>query len=442
MSSRILSVLFVVIILCLNGYHPVRAQSVSQFPYNSICSDSGKVEYRKLIGRLSKDIDISKALDDVGQVDQAVFRRLLLRSGALQFFKQQLLREKGRFYRVVYRGNEVEAIDPKLLLEEPRSYTIICVKKNRSPSEYALLRKKISDKFSKIGDKLILRKNRDNFSKSLAEAAPAKFSFSRDEIKNNSLVQSDFAVGTQFVLDIGFDPGNPDTISTAVPLFILPYVQHKGSFNSNASQADIDNLSFGVLFDIYAIPVSNWLDLSFSIDLEYLTDSENKKEIFASEFIWYPASSANTQWPIELGQRMYFDEFLDGSSVRFDWSGRLRYGLVEDNAGITSLDKNSEYMRLGFKGHVDLTLGGDDLFSGMKLFANYWYFQNLIGDTGVGHMHKIETGLRYDLSKYHGFEITYEEGRNEDTMQKINQITAALTLKFGETDQVSTPTFE
>jgi len=443
MSKSIWTKGLAIAVLHAAGAAAAQAQSIVEFPYGKVCNDTGNVDHGKLIGLIAKNIDISKAINDWGQVEQKTFRSLIWKSGLLQAFSLQLRRERGRYYRVL-RDRQPEptfTFNAEELLYHPGSYEIRCVLQSRQPSQTAKLRKRLATRLTKAGDKLILRKDRDGFEKSLEEAAPAKFAATRDRITDNTLFQSEFALATQFTFDVGFDPADPATIATAFPVFLLPYIRQQGTFNSNDKLRDIDNIAAGLMLDAYAIPTTWWLDTSLSLSAEYLTDSSNDKEIIASELVWTPTSPAGVRWPIDLGQRIYFDEIGGGSSIRFDLSGRVRYGRVRNNANIPTIENRSNYTRFGFKSHVDYKVGGDDLFSGFSAHADYLYFSNMRRQADIKNFYRFETGVAYDLSKNHGISLTYAKGRNEDTLQKVDKLWATLTLKFGEVIDPN-PTFD
>jgi hypothetical protein len=430
------------VILSLSAWAgETQAQSIAEFPYASICSNAGVIEHKKLIGVMVKEVDVSKAINASGQVDNAKLQTMMLEAGKLQLFSLQLKQEKGRFYRVVQNGKSVDTFDPHILLADAGRYQITCVAAGAPVSESAKVRKRLADSLSNTGDKLILRRDPDNFDKSLAQAAPASLAITGDRIKENTLVQSNAALATQFKFDVGFDPANTETVLTSFPVYILPYVRHEGTFNSNDRLRDVDNLGVGVMFDAYAIPTTSWLNNSISVRAEYLTDTANDKEVFASELVWTPTPAADVRWPIDIGQRIYFDEVAGGSSMRFDLSGRARYGWVENNAGITGIESGSEYLRLGMFAHADWMLGGDDIFAGLTAFADYWFFDNMLGEAGIDSFYRFRSGVSYAFSKNHGVELRYEKGRNQDTLQEIDQIIVALTVKFGDVEP-SSPSFD
>jgi hypothetical protein len=414
------------------------AQSIAEFPQEKICT-AGLASRDKMLELA--DVSSSKFLvSEIGPAGKVTYKfddrgyrdALKTKSFKLRTFAILLAQEGERFYSVRIDGNKASTIDLEAFVDRPQSHKITCVGHGQPLSEVAERRAAISKGLEQAGSKLILRKDLDSLETKLDKAAPAQFSVTSDRIADNTAFLSQFALATEIPLNLGYDKSDPTSPATAVPVFLTPYVRHQGTFNSNRRAKDIDNLGVGMIANFYAIPVSSWLNTTLSFRGEYLTDTVNEKEILASEVTLQPFSSGYVKWPIELGQRMYFDEIGGGPSVRIDLWGRARYGRIENNGGIATLNSDSEYARLGYKVSADLDLGGSDVFAGLTVFGNYMFFHNVKDTTGLDHLQRFETGLRYAFTPNFGLVFNYEKGRNEDTLQKTDKIGAAVTIKFGD----------
>lgn len=427
---------------------PATAQSIAQLPYDKICDKSGKVSQKKLFDQLRSQVDANKflvAADKNGgevRLDTAAYTAAWRSSFGLELFAKQLVVEHGRFYEVRINKQLADTINIPLLFSNPASHEIRCVEYGKPPSSVAQARAEVSKKLTTLGSRAILRKDVDNLDKPLASAAPAQFSVLNDRVADNVAFQSQFAVATEISIPIGFDPTNPASVPGAVPLFIMPYARHDGLFNSNRRATDIDNLGFGMAVNMYALPLTGWLSASTSLRGEYLTDTRNEKQIYSGELVVSPHASAAVKWPIELGQRMYFDEIGGGPSIRFDLSGKMRYGYVEDAGGVTTLQANSNFLRLGFASGVDINLGGSDVFNGLSAYATFNWWHNADEATSLRQFYKATAGVRYEFTKNYGLTLGLERGRNEDTLQNTERITAGITIKFGDREQLKEATLQ
>lgn len=421
---------------------PSWAQSIAQFPYEKVCVKSSTggpdgqtavVDYEKL--QAAAGIDANKFLKG-STFDLQGYQASL--AFPLSFFQQQLLLEKGKFFKVYRNGRIVDAIEPQTYIRTPSVYTITCENFGATQSRLAAARKEISQALGSASNKLIVRKDLDNIPKKLASAAPATFAFNSDRLADNHTFQSQFVAASEIPIDIAFEA---TSIEDGLALTLLPYVRHHGIFNSSNKAKDVDNLAAGLLLNLYPVPVTSWLNATINLSGEYLTDSVNDKEIFASELAIRPYAPADVQWPIELGQRVYFDPLGGGPSIALDLSGRLRYGFVEEAGQVTTLQSESEYLRVGYRAGVDLDFGGSDALSGLTLSAAYIFLHNAIEVGELEHIERFEAGLNYALTPTFGIALGYERGRNEDTLQEVDKVTAGLTIKFGDLARNGTPSF-
>ena len=288
----------------------------------------------------------------------------------------------------------------------------------------------ISAELKKVGGKLILRKDTDEFTKSLKQAKTATFSVTDDGIKKNTSVQSAFAIGSQMKFAVG------ENLKDQFLFVFFPYMRENGSFNSNDRIKDVDILAFGLTASAYPIPTTPFLSSYISLRGEYLTDAENDKEVFGSELVWSPIAPKGT---LAYPKSRTYRRFLFRRRGRlgfFRCSRACAIRFHRDAGGIATLGTGSEYMRVGVSASMDFKVGGEDIFSGLGAYAKYWYFSDTIDSAVISEFYKLEAGITYDLKPYYGFKLSYKKGRNEDTLQPLDKILASFTLKFGEIDNL------
>lgn len=279
---------------------------------------------------------------------------------------------------------------------------------------------------------MILRKDVDNLSVGLKKAQPAKFSAARDGVADNSIVQSELAIGTEYTIHLG-EELNPDgVVQETIPLVLRPYTRYVGKFNSKRGPQDVDSLGFGLMADLYRLEL---LGVSNKVSLrgEYLTDAEARSEIAAGEVVWSPHFRDSVlRRLLPLGERVPLVGGDEGIFIRLDLSGRYRFGEVFDAGDAVNLATTKEYSRFGGRGRVELGIGGTDVLSGMTLFADYLYFNDLHDDNPLDEFYKFEAGLSYAFTENVGVSLGYVRGRDEDKLQEIDRVEGNLTVKWGK----------
>lgn len=403
-----------------------KLRSIDLFPYSKICTKEGVVDAGKLIALAIKlsDVDGSTIFQKLIP-SEIIEARNRAATDNLITFRRYILREQDEHYKVYFGEKKVKTFDVVELLKNPKSYNILCSAYNENPSPGEQARKDATKAFENIGKSLILRQDTDNFSKTLKEdAKPAAFSITHDGIKKNTIVQNKFALGAPITSNL--DDGN-------ILIALLPYVRQDGTFNSSDKLKDVDIVALGTQADIYPVDLTTWLSGKMSIRGEYLTDTENEKEAFASEFTFTPVATQESKWIIPLNERIDASVLGgEGASFQIDLTGRLRYGFVQENGDVETLLAGSEYMRIGLSTGANFKMGGDDIFSGVGVYVKYWYFSDALDSSLINEFYKLDAGITYDLDKYYGIKISYETGRHEDTLQEIDKALASFTVRFGD----------
>jgi hypothetical protein len=416
------------------------AQSIENYPYEKVCvpppkgSPAGakaQVSYDKL--RATTGIDANKFFKD-GEFDREAYRKAL--KDSIFFLEQQLAHERGRFYKVYKANVEVSGADLGGYVDNPKDYRITCENYGKPASRIAEARKDISKALNAAGNRLIVRKDLASITKRLSNANPAMFSFTSDRVADNRRFQSHFAVASEYTVDIKAGPN-----SSPLALDLLPYIRHEGVLNSNNRAKDVDNLAIGLLAELYPLRLADWLGAGVSLSGEYLTDSANDKEVLASELVVQPFARNEALWGIPINDRMFFDPLAGGPSVAIDLSGRLRYGRVEQAGPVPTLQSGTEYLRVGYRAGIDFDLGGSDTLSGLTFSAAYVYFSNFDDASALDRIERFETALNYAITPSFGIGVGYERGRNEDSLQEVDKVTAGLTVKFGDIARNSKPSF-
>jgi hypothetical protein len=405
---------------------PASAQSDAAFAQKDICVVKGKkafIDRDKLIVATitgAKPSDIEKD----GKLGHSAreFRDYAVTQNRLQNFVQA----PGDYYTI--HRKDKGAVSAEDLLDNFSQYEAICVGWPRETVANPL-REAINKATKDAGSKLILRKDVDNLSVGLKKAQPAKFSMARDEVGNNTLMQSELALATEFVTHLGMS----DTGAT-MPVFFRPYVRYVGKFNSKSSLKDVDNLGFGLRADLYSLSLFDIVNSKLSLRGEYLTDSVAESEIAAGEVVWTPHfKNPVLRRYLPLGEEIeLFGGGPDGLRMSLDVSGRFRFGEVYDPGQTPTLLATNQYRRLGARARADFGFGGSDVLSGITFFVDYLYFNNLRDGSGIDSFYKFEVGLAYAITDNVGVSVGYVRGRDEDKLVEIDRVEANLTVKFGE----------
>jgi hypothetical protein len=245
-------------------------------------------------------------------------------------------------------------------------------------------------------------------------------------------MQSEFALATEFVLHLGQEVISDTATQATMPLVVRPYVRYVGKFNSKSGLKDTDNLGLGVRADLFEVMLFDTVSNKLSLRGEWLTDSVADSQIAAGELVWTPHFRGALRKFLPLGETIPLSPADDGPYMSLDLSGRYRYGEVFDAGRSATLITAGEYSRLGGRARIDLGFGGNDLFSGITLFADYLYFHNLADRTGIDGFFKFEAGISYAITETVGLSFGYVLGRDEDKLQPLGRIEANLTVKFGD----------
>ena len=419
--------LFASVACLIVSFPGLAAQPDTPFGRDSICDEkTGFVDRKKFFAAAIKDINIADVLRSDDSIDK---KALSLRvRGHLTYFKTEYL-DKGVYYKLTPASITAEELITKL-----GQYQIECIK--QADSAASEIRAGV-DSFTKaVGSNLVLGKDLDALTKPLNTRNPAKFSVTRDKFADNTALQTEFALAGIFDADVTvnnalFTGGGPHTVF----LGFYPFIVSQTMSNSNVKLTDIDKVTFGMMFNAFSIPFFGLGTNHLSGRVGYQSDSaitgltDKTYEATVGELVWWPQFGFFQA--LKLGERIRFGG-SDGIWFRHDLSGRLRAGDIHWNTSIPTLPKEGDYVRVGYRYELGTGLFGNDFFSKFAVSASYLYFDNRRGANGIDEFYKLGLELKYEVTDNYGFSISYSKGRDEDILKGIEQVVAALTVKFGE----------
>jgi hypothetical protein len=245
----------------------------------------------------------------------------------------------------------------------------------------------------------------------------ASLSFTDDRIAQKASFSIAAAAGYTFG-PYSIDPAG-HYIGQLTP-FIL-YNQQTVQTPSPKTSSTAENIGFGLLGNLtFPVGIGDAYQ-NMKVYPKYVESLRNGAEVFSGNFVYTPMygipgiDSAVSIIPDSLSAKLT-------PEVKF-----VANDVINRGTGTTAL-KNGGYYWIG--PYVDLKLFGEGIFSGFTYDVSYETY-----DVFAGLLKQIsyfQTTLAYDFgsAKLMSIMLTYQYGRNLDTLEKLNIVTLGLGLKY------------
>ena len=249
----------------------------------------------------------------------------------------------------------------------------------------------------------------------LKTSEPASLSFTRDFENDGNIAQIKGALGYPIFLELN-DPSEVRKEPRLTDLVLLPSVSIDRINDQTDSSKEADSLAFRFGGEVRIA------DFGFSSQYVqfgglYNTDTEFEAEIYAAELNWRPVIRG-----IGIGQMVPRNA---ESCCFLRWLPQLHaeWGYTADASANPSLTEDEEFARIGPRVNVDIWIGDRT-----KLYANYYYYFGLTGDTEDNDL--LTTGVSFDLDPKSNNWTIGAEYRNGQLPVKLDDV-ETLTLNLG-----------
>ncbi|MGH1353335.1 MAG: hypothetical protein ACRBBN_21385 [Methyloligellaceae bacterium] len=416
------------------------------YPPKSICEERGagqfgKIDVKKLVYTAIGPEVLAKIFTKLkpGQKVPSLIELVYLAKDEDSDVVVELIsaiRHPGEHYIIRKKGaassNKVDAVH---FISNPSLYYTECVNwpEKKVGQNIAEVRKKVDDTPKSFGKDLIIRSGINSLTGDIDTGKAASFSISRDGVKKNTVVETKVAVAKRFVTHLATETNDFGEVQGRIPLKLFPYFRYEGKFSSKSGARNVDNLAVGLRADISGIEIANIVDGTLSFRGEYVTDSIAESEIVAGEVVWSPFFTGSLGETLPL-QRAVWPLGFEGPWIFMDLSARYRFGDVYDPGQKASLLETNQYQRVGGRFYAVTGFTGSDFLSKLTASVEYWYFEDLEKASGVKRFDHLEADVSYKFTKNTAISLSYEKGRNVDTLEEVDLIKGALTIKFGEFD--------
>lgn len=419
---------FTLFAISLFSPEEAKAQADTIFTQSKLCDKVTGAFNREAFISLAvlslKPEDVIKTLGPNQQIDHAKLTTVVaMMPDVLQFGSRYGRKSSQSYFRIYKATDEMASVEMREVLRRPEEYVIECIDYPPKDTTATALRKSIDTITKAVSKHFVVGKDLDEIRKSLASRNPARVSVTKDGTTDNTLTQTEFAVAGLFTQQVKLADDN-------VTIAFQPFVTSATTYNSNSKLNDIDKTSAGLMLDFWSVPVLGGRH-HFSNRVGYQVDSSRSYEALNGEFVWYPRFTALDTLNLQLGTK--YDP--PGASMWFlyDVNARYRHGRIMENLTVPTLPADGSYDRVGWKAEAALGFTGDDFLGNLSASASYLYLETL-RSSGIGsaNVERFDASLNYKLSEFYGFSLSYKKGRDEDLLKKFDQITFALTFKFGE----------
>jgi hypothetical protein len=427
-----------------------------QIPTGKLCTKEADgrwyLDNKKLIAELVGRMVRSGKLpidtgDDSGQISLTFSRAEIARTlwDDLADFNEHLTNTDYRL--VAYRRPsaadirqypELESDGGYLLFPRNRYAVVLCrppeqeaeVDKNARPLPSAVFRVR--------GDPTDLRNPLKENSK------PATFSITDDYEKTVTSFQINGALGVGISGPLVTEPspiGGYNVVADGQLIF-YGRLNQKGADNVESLQ--IDNKALGLLANVDYGRIGGW-ENNISLLAAYTWDNKVNSEIETARVVWAPlpawsAKSDAVNWWLRSFRN--YASFSLGKlvfQVRNTLTGEAVYGNAVEAGTDPLFQEDKTYFQAG--GVVGsniswvnmnlLRLGrSEGLLRGMTLFATYKWLDGISGS--IDTFERFEGGVTFALgeSNKFGWTTKYVHGRLDDTLQEVDFVESALSLKF------------
>ncbi len=243
----------------------------------------------------------------------------------------------------------------------------------------------------------------------------ASFAFTRDYRAATSSYNFDGVVGLA--------TGRVQLDRTSQASFeLIPYVGFTRQYVSGDPDApNVKNITAG-LISHWIIPISGYLQ-QLDVYPQIVHSHRLNANILTGNVVLtpdIPIFGMGRPHPLYLGAPV---------SVQFKPQAKFVYGHVLSDGGDMTLRASKDFSRFGPRLSAIL-LGEAGVFRGWSLRANYEYLKVLQGSDYA--YPRFDTTLAFTMpgQKYWALELTYIDGRNLDTLERVRQLTLGLGFKY------------
>jgi hypothetical protein len=247
-------------------------------------------------------------------------------------------------------------------------------------------------------------------------AKQASISLTDDKIAHKNSYTVDLAAGYTIGRSSFDEAGH--VVGQVTPFFT--YNQQTVRTSDPKKNVYANNLGFGVMGDVtFPTGWGGYQNVNFYP--KYVTSERNGAEVFSGTFVYTP---------------MYGIPGIDSvlyivpQALSFVFTPQLKEGVNDVvNAGgdITLLQKGSYYW-IGPK--LNLTVFGEGVLEGFGYYATYEVYKVESGN--IAHVENFQTAITYDFgkTKLMSVQLKYQKGRNLDTLERLDQLTLGLGVKY------------
>jgi hypothetical protein len=286
---------------------------------------------------------------------------------------------------------------------------------------------------SRVPGRLIIRNAVSDLS--VAQGSDAFKTLQRASISvTDDVINQSRSYAVQGVVGYGFGqapvPNWGDAFAEAIP-FVSYTRQYVEGANPN-KLADIDNIGAGLLGDLLfpALPFQNafgptsgmYNDLALTTQVVHSNTSNT--DILSGQLTYTPYLNPTVVPGIMVPERV--GDFL----IMLTPQLLFIYGDVLDSGGNAVLSQTGTFDRIG--AHLGLSIKADTgVFSGIGLNATY-DAQRSYGTGSIPYIELFTSTLSYTFpqQQYWSLQLSYNDGRNLDTLQKEQVVTLGLGLKY------------
>ena len=276
------------------------------------------------------------------------------------------------------------------------------------------------------------------------DSKPATFSITDDFEKTVKSFQINGALGVGISGPLVTEPspiGGYDVVADGQIIF-YGRLQQKGADNLESLQ--IDNKALGLLANIDYGRIGGW-ENNISLLAAYTWDDKVESEIESGRLVWAPLPAWSAQSNFVNWWLRSFRNYASFSlgkmvfQVRNTLTGEAVYANAVDAGTDPLFLEDKTYFQAG--GVVGTTISwvnmnmlrlgrSEGLVQGMTLFATYKWLDGITGP--IDTFERFEGGVTFALgeSNKFGWTTKYVHGRLDDTLQEVDYVESALSLKF------------
>jgi hypothetical protein len=272
------------------------------------------------------------------------------------------------------------------------------------------------------------------------DSKPATFSVTDDFEKTVTSFQINGALGLGVSGPLITEPSPVGGYNVVADGQIIAYGRLNQKGADNVPSLEIDNKALGLLANINYGTVGRW-ENNISLLAAYTWDDKVDSEIESARLVWAPFPGWHTRSSFVKSFRNYASFSLGKMAfqVRNRLTGEAVYAnAVEAGTDPLFLNDPTYFQAGGVIGtniswiNMDLLRLGksEGLLQGMTLFAQYKWLGGITGT--LDSFERFETGVTFALGKgkRFGWTTKYVHGRLDDTLQEVDFIESALSLKF------------